>query len=319
MAEQRIIPELMLKLYSGEFFNKEEVEIPTVGEYAQKSFDLHRFDRRASTQSDYEISYRLHIAPYFSKVRIDSIKPSDIARWQNELLEKLMPRRVRNIRAVFNTIFEDAINDDLIEKNPISRVKVPRLNIVENKAFSLEEMKKIVENADGWLQSFCAVGFFTGMRSGEIIGLRWEDVSFEHKENSIKRSIKRGVISEPKTRSSVRTIDIIDPLMPYLLAQYDRTGKKGEYVFLNKRGEHFYDIKRVRDTHWKKLLENLGIEYRPTYQMRHTFATMMIENGEDVLWVSNMLGHADPSMTLTKYAKYRKRKEKERATFLRAV
>ncbi|BDY12472.1 tyrosine-type recombinase/integrase [Hydrogenimonas cancrithermarum] len=58
------------------------------------------------------------------------------------------------------------------------------------------------------------------------------------------------------------------------------------------------------------------MKYRTIYQMCHTFATLMIEHGEDVLWVANMLGHTDPSMTLKMYAKYRKREEKERAIFL---
>jgi len=316
LAEQRIIPEIVYKLNSGTFFDNQKPKIPTVGEYAEVSFDLHRFDRRPSTQSDYRIAYRLHIEPYFGKKRLDEIKPSDIARWQNKLLETLMPRRVRNIRVVFNTFFEDAINDELIQKNPISRVKVPKIEKVEPKAFTLDEMNKIIQSADGWLQSFCAVGFYTGMRSGEIVGLRWEDIDFSKKEIRVIRSIKMGLISKPKTQNSIRTIDIIDPLMPYLIQQYQRTGSAQSYVFLNKKGEHFYDIKRVRNTHWKRLLQKAGVEYRTIYQMRHTFATLMIEHGEDVLWVANMLGHTDPSMTLKMYAKYRKRDEKKRATFL---
>jgi integrase len=128
-----------------------------------------------------------------------------------------------------------------------------------------------------------------------------------------------GVVSTPKTQSSIRTIDILDPLLPYLKAQYERTGRAGSFVFLNKNGDHYYDIKRIRDTRWKKLLEKLGIEYRTIYQMRHTFATVMIENGEDILWVSHMLGHTDTSMTLQMYAKYRKQKDKKRAVFLADV
>ena len=125
-----------------------------------------------------------------------------------------------------------------------------------------------------------------------------------------------GEITTPKTQSSIRTIDIIDQLYPYLQEQYRRTGKFNSYVFLNKDGEHYYDIKRIRNTRWKKLLKECDIEYRAIYQMRHTFATVMIEHGEDILWVSNMLGHADSSITLQMYAKYRKQKEKKRATFL---
>ncbi|WP_345984786.1 tyrosine-type recombinase/integrase [Sulfurimonas sp. HSL-1656] len=318
LATNKILPEIIYKLNSGMFFDK-ETTIPTVSEYALTSFALHEHHRKASTKYDYTTSLRLHIAPRLGKKRLDRIKPSDIALWQNELLQTLTPRRVRNVRAVLNTFFEDAIRDEIIDKNPVSKVKLPKIEKVDVTPFTMDETKRIIENAEGDLQTFCALGFFTGMRSGEMIGLRWEDVDFERGEISIKRAIKMGVVSTPKTQSSIRTIDILDPLMPYLKAQYERTGEEGAYVFLNKNGEHYYDIKRIRDTRWKKLLKKLGIEYRTIYQMRHTFATVMIENGEDILWVSHMLGHTDTSMTLQMYAKYRKQKDKKRAAFLADV
>jgi len=316
LATNKLIPELIYKLNSGAFFEDEKQKIPTVAEYAKVSLKLHSQTRKATTSYDYETSIRLHILPRFGDVRLDKIKPSDIQLWQNDLLQKLKPRRVRNIRATFNTIFSDALRDEIIIKNPISMVKTPKLDKIEVKSFSLEEMKTIIATAQDEMKAFTALGFFTGMRSGEIIGLKWEDVDFKNKEIHIKRAIKMGVVSTPKTKSSIRTIDILDNLIPYLREQYKRTGKYKSYVFLNKDNEHYYDIKRIRDTKWKKLLKECEIEYRTIYQMRHTFATVMIENKEDILWVSNMLGHSDSSMTLQMYAKYRKRENIKRASFL---
>lgn len=317
LALNSIIPEIQYKLNSGEFFNtSNENKVPTVGEFAKVSFSLHKGTRKSSTQYDYEIAFRLHIEPHFGTLLINAIKPSHIASWQSTLLEKLSPRRVRSIRATFNTIFEDALRDEIIDKNPIAKVKTPKLEKIESKSFSLQEIKTILEKAKGDIKNFCALGFYTGMRSGEMIGLKWSDIDFEKREISIKRAIKMGVTSTPKTQNSIRTIDIIDALMPYLKTQYSLTGKQDSYVFLNDENSHYYDVKRLRNTKWKKLLIECNIPYRTIYQMRHTFATVMIENGEDVLWVSSMLGHADPSMTLTMYAKYRKRVEKQRATFL---
>ena len=127
-----------------------------------------------------------------------------------------------------------------------------------------------------------------------------------------------GTIRYPKTVNSYRTIDMIDELIPYLQKQYELTGLFNDYVFLNKNKEHYYDIKRLRDTYWKKLLIKCEIEYRPIYHTRHSFATMMIEN-EDILWVSNMLGHVDATTTLSKYAKYMKKPNIKRGTFLTNV
>lgn len=97
------------------------------------------------------------------------------------------------------------MRDEIIDKNPISRVKTPKLDKIDVKSFSLQEMK-----------AFTALGFFTAMRSEEIIGLKWEDVDFKRKEIHIKRAIKMGTVSIPKTKNSIRVIDILDNMLPYL-------------------------------------------------------------------------------------------------------
>lgn len=313
LAKNEIMPTLQLKLVNGELFEK---TIPTVDEYSKMSFDIHSSTRKQSTQSDYRISYEKHIKPYLGKKRLDAIKPSDIALWQNRVLESVSPRRLKAIRAVLSTIIQDAMRDELIIRNPLPLVKLPRANKVEIEPFGISEIFAILDKADGQYRNFYALGFFSGLRSGEMIGLKWEDIDFFRKEISIKRAIKMGVVSTPKTLKSVRDIDMIDSLLPYLENQYQITGKYKSYVFLNEHQENFYDIKRIRDTHWKRVLQECGFKYRPIYHTRHTFATVMLENGEDILWISNMLGHTDSTMTLSRYAKYIKRDEKKRASFL---
>lgn len=313
LAQNEILPTMQVKLINGELFDK---QIPTVDEYSKVSFEIHSSTRKATTQNDYKISYQKHIKPYLGNKKLDSLKASDIALWQNKVLETVSPRRLKNIRAVLSTIIQDALKDEIITRNPLPLVKLPRAEKVEIEPFSISDIFTILDTAQDQYKNFYALAFFTGMRSGEMIGLRWEDIDFKRKEISVKRAIKMGVISTPKTQSSVRDIDIIDSLLPYLKEQYKITGDKNSYVFLNKQDEHFYDIKRIRNTHWTKLLKKCNLKYRPIYHTRHTFATIMLENGEDILWVSNMLGHTDSTMTLSRYAKYIKRREVKRATFL---
>nr|WP_321268188.1 tyrosine-type recombinase/integrase [uncultured Sulfurimonas sp.] len=125
-----------------------------------------------------------------------------------------------------------------------------------------------------------------------------------------------GVDGKTKTESSNRTIDILDSLVPYLKNQFELTGELNSYVFLNRDNKPIYDIKRIRENGWKKTLKSCDIEYRTIYQTRHSFSTMMLEGGEDILWLSNMLGHTDSSMTLSKYTHYIKKTEKKRGQFL---
>ena len=150
-----------------------------------------------------------------------------------------------------------------------------------------------------------------------MIGLKWSDINFFKSEITIKRSRKMGVDGKTKTVSSNRTIDILDTLLPYLKSQYKLTATQNTYVFLNDKQEPLYDIKRIREKAWRDTLKACELDYRPIYHTRHSFATMMLENGEDILWLSSMLGHTSSAMTLDKYTHYIKKQDKKRGQFLK--
>lgn len=313
LAKNEIMPTMQLKLYSGELFEK---TVPTIDEYSKKSFEIHSVSRKKTTQDDYRISYEKHIKPYLGKRKINSLKPSDISLWQNKVLQSVSASRMKVVRAVLSTILNDALRDEIIDRNPLALVRTPKITKPTISPFSLNEIFSILNNAEEQFKNFFALAFFTGMRSGEMIGLKWENVDFFRKEIYVKQALKMGQVTTPKTVSSVRYVDIVETLLPYLQMQFRLTGHHNSYVFLNDDNEHFYDIKRIRNTHWKRVLKKCNFDYRPIYHTRHTFATLMLENGEDILWVSNMLGHTDSTMTLSRYAKYIKRDEKKRASFL---
>jgi len=318
-VENEIFPDLLVKIKNDELF-KNTIEVPTVNEFIIKSLDLHKNRRKALTQKDYIGIHKNHIKDFLGHKKLNEIKPSHIEHWQNYLIDKnVSASRIQTIRTVLFTMYNDAMKDEIIDKNPLTLVRTPIIKQVEINPFTLDEMKLIITKADGQLKNFYATAFFTGARSGELIGLKWSDVDFENLEIDISRRIKNGEIDLPKTKSSIRTIDILDILLPYLKEQYKLTGDLNSYVFLNQHNEHFYDIKRIRERYWKKHLKVVDLDYRPIYHTRHTFATIMIENNEDILWVSNMLGHKDSTMTLSKYAKYIKKDKKKRGQFLKTV
>jgi integrase len=316
IAETRILPEIQLKVLNGEFFKN---KIPTVNEFAKTSFELHKVHRKETTHKDYLNSFQKYIEPVFGNKKLDLIKPSNITLFQNELIEKyhLSPKRVKSIRGILSVIFEDAIQDEIIDKNPVRKAgKLPQHISKEIEPFNIEEMNLIISHAQGQFKNFYAIAFYTGLRTGELIGLRWEDINFKTNEFKVNRTIGRGKVSSPKTNSSIRTVEMIDVVIPYFEDQFKRTGSKNDYLFLNQNDTHFFDSKSIREKNWKKTLENACVKYRTLYQTRHTFASMMISHGEDILWVSKMMGHATANMTLDKYAKYIKSKTKKRGQFL---
>lgn len=319
LALNQIIPEIQYKLNSGEFFEniKQREEILTIDDLANISFEIHKNERRDITQKRYIRLYELHIKPHFAQTKVDSIKPSALAKWQNSLLEHLSGKTVKGIRTIFYTMFEDAIKDDLLTKNPFSHIKSPKESESREKLpFDMKELLSIINNAPENIKAFFAVGFFTGMRTGEIIGLKWIDVDFDEMIIKVQRSRRQGIETLPKTKTSIRDVEILDILLPYLKAHQANYQSKSGYVFETYMGIPFNTCDKISAHYWKPLLKNLDIKYRNLYQMRHTFASMMISNGEDILWVSKMLGHKDSSMTLEKYARFIKGNKKKRAQFL---
>lgn len=317
LAHNSILPELQIKLYQGAFIENTKTKIPTIGEFVETSFAMHKAQRRELTQKKYEQCYRQHIKPYFEKKQLDKIKPSDLAKWQNMLLEDRSGKTVRGIRTVFQTIFEDAMIDEIINVNPFSRVKAPKNDEVRaKKPFSQEEIFAIIEAVPETMQCFFAMGFFTGMRTGEIIGLRWDDVDWDEGIIHVQRSRRQGIETAPKTKNSIREVEIIDVLMAYLIKHRERSGERSVYIFETYLNEPFTTCDKISYWYWKPALTKAGVPYRNLYQMRHSFASLMISSGEDILWVSNMLGHKDASMTLEKYARYIKQTRRKRAAFL---
>lgn len=154
------------------------------------------------------------------------------------------------------------------------------------------------------MRAYFAIGFFTGMRTGEIIGLRWSDIDFDKKIIEVRRSIRQGRETTPKTKSSIRDIDILDVLEPYLKAHKAQSKSTSIYVFETYLGTPYKKTDNISSHFWKKILESQNIEYRQIYQMRHTFASLMISQSENILWVSKMMGHKNKSMTLDVYSQY---------------
>lgn len=313
LAKQKVLPALIVKLQS-KFIEK---KMPTLDEFKELSFEMNEGTRSASTQNDYRVSYDKHISPQLGHMKLDEIKPSHIRLWQSKLVKVVSPRRVRNVRAVLSGILRNAMEDEIIEKNPMTIIRGVKVQKTDIKPFSMEEISLILQNSQGQSRNFFALAFMSGMRSGEMIGLKWEDINFFKSEINIQRSRKMGVDGKTKTESSNRTIEILDSLLPYLKSQYELTGSKSSYVFLNNKDNAIYDIKRIRETSWKKTLEACKLNYRPIYHTRHSFATMMLENGENVLWISSMLGHTSSAMTLDKYTRYIKKEDKKRGQFLK--
>ena len=314
LANTQIIPQMLLKVHSGEFF--ENTIVPTVKDMIEMSLNIHKSNRKYLTQKGYIQLLNIHIIPYFGNKKINNIKASELAIWQNKLLKNLSSNTVTNARVVFHGIFEDALRDEIINKNPFSIVKTPKSKIVRDiLPFCKDEIFKILDILPYKIKCFFAIGFFTGLRTGEITALKYSDIDFENKIIKVTKTRNKGIETTPKTKSSIREVDILDVLLPYLKEHF-KLFQNIEYLFQTISNTPYYSASYFSDKYWKPALIKLDIKYRNIYQMRHTFASLMISSGEDILWVSHMLGHKNSSITLQVYAKYIKSDKKIRGKVL---
>ncbi len=153
------------------------------------------------------------------------------------------------------------------------------------------------------------------MRTGEILALEWKDINFEENIISITKTQTMGINKRPKSKSSVREIDILSQCEIFLRNQQKISGL-GKNIFNAERREGKIYGSCTLKYRWEKLLEKCNLEYRSIYQTRHSFASNMLSNKEDILWVSKMLGHKNPNITLERYSRYIKSNRNKKITFM---
>lgn len=216
---------------------------------------------------------------------------------------------------LFKSIFKYALELDLIAKNPFFTPKLNKneleLESEEKKPFDLAQIQRLIKESKGELKSYLTIAFFTGLRTGELLGLKRDDVDLSEKKAYVKRTLlKNKTTNTPKTRSSYRSID----LLPIVAQELENlTQKKSDFLF---------DYSHYRlNTEFHKLQDKLNITpRRRLYDTRHSFASVMLSKGEEPMWISRvMLGHSSLNQTFSTYAKYLPKNVKERATFLNGM
>lgn len=309
----------------SDFYNNMEKEIhektyiPTLNEYAHKSINANASSRKENYQKKVISIYTNIIAPVFGSWKIDMIKPTDLKLFQSNLTNSgKSPKYVKNIRSNLRTILEDAVSDGILKNNPYENVKSIKVNNNASDPYDIDEITKILSHMKDRYKPMFALAFFTGMRWGEIIGLQWRDIDFENDLIYVNRSISEGQINEPKTRNSKAPFDMLPIVKKFLLIQKAR-GLHKIWVFVTQFGTHYKRTDKINQWILKPITEKLGLRYRPAKQTRHSFASLMLSNGEDPLWVANTMRHANKSTTLNIYAKYIPKKKINRAEFTNSL
>ena len=282
---------------------------PTFRDFVTTWVAEHQIEWRRSHIKVLNSTLNGHLLPAFGDKPIGAITKSDVLGFRAKLAEKpgrtgekLSAKRINNILAVMRQVMADAADTHRFI-SPFATVKPLKTRKADVRPFTLEEVDRILKTVRMDWRDYLQVRFLTGMRTGEVNGLKWKYVDFERRLILVRETFVLGEDEYTKTDSSQRDIQMSQPVYEAMKRQWEVSGKLSEYVFCNREG-HPIDNKNFSDRVWYPLLRHLGLAQRRPYQMRHTAATLWLASGENPQWISNQLGHANSQMLFTVYGRF---------------
>lgn len=252
----------------------------------------------------------LYLLPRFGEDLVVNIGRPEILRFRAELADgkgaglasTLSADRINHLMTSLRQILQEAalrfeFPDPWVRIKPLP---VPRQEI---EPFTLDEIHLFLETVRGDFRDYYIVRFFTGLRTGEIDGLRWDCVDLDNASLRVKETLVDGEAETPKTRASYRVVTLSAQVVAALEHQHRATGNLGGFVFCNRLGRPL-DHRNVTKRIWYPTLIAAGLKPRRPYQTRHTTATLWLAAGENPEWIARQLGHVNTRMLFETYSQY---------------
>jgi integrase len=263
---------------------------------------------KASTYDTYRKITNGRLIPWFGSMALSAIRKRDVREKLDAL--DVSNKTMGNIQSVLRAALADAVDDELIETNPLAgwsytRNEAPRGDEID--PFSKEEQALILDALTGQGRNLVQFAFWTGLRTSELVGLDWSDIDLVRGVVVVSKAMTQhaDAAEVPKTASGRREVKLLALAMSALLDQKQYTYLKGAEVFQNPQsGERWTGDQPIRKTLWQWALKKAGVRYRYPYQTRHTYASMMLSAGEHPMWVAKQMGHADWTMIARRYGKW---------------
>lgn len=222
-------------------------------------------------------------------------------------------KRINNVLGPVRGLFAEALEDELIESNPLETLKVrrkrKRADLGDEDGidpFTPEEVTAILGACrDEQFRNFCQFNFATGLRMSEMFGLWWSRCDLLGNKVRVTQAMVDKQLKSTKTIAGLRDVELLPPAVAALRAQRAITLLAGGEVFLNPyTGKGWLDDQQLRKAFWIHALKRAGVRYRAPKQMRHTFASQALSAGESPMWVAKQLGHKNWYVTATNYARW---------------
>ena len=289
----------------------------TTGQWLDIWHDEYLGGVKESTATNYEYHIRVNIKPYIGSVKLQKLTAPVIQRLYKQRLKDLSPKTIKNVHGVIHKALEKAVQCHYIKYNPADACELPRIQKKEMLVLQGDSLKSFLAEIKGkQYESLFFVDVFTGMREGEILGLTWDCVDFTkgviHVDKQLKR--KKGknnryffdTLKNGKKRVVVPAPVVFDVLRRVKKEQAENRLRFGtlydnvdNLVFTNELGSHI-GVEALWQA-FKRRAKAIGLPDLRFHDLRHTYATISIQNGDDIKTVSESLGHATVAFTLDVY------------------
>jgi integrase len=269
-----------------------------------------------ATRVSYEGILANHLKPYFGEGQITDIRRDNIQNFVKKLTKDgLSPKTINNTLMVLHQILDDMVIDGLIAESPYKKIERPRIEKAEVDCLETHEIQLFLdacsdteEDPQNYPLFYTAI--FTGMRRGGLLGLRWGDIDCASKKIHVRKSLYKGKLQEPKSEHSKRKIDmgprLIEVLKAHRKRRIERLLKMGkqltndDLVFSQPDGNSL-DGDNLYHRDFKRILKRAGLRQMRIHDLRHTFASILINAGHNLKYIQNQMAHAKIEITFNLY------------------
>jgi len=300
---------------------------------------------KPATLNSYGSNIALHLVPEFGPRQLTAIDTDEITSFESKLLRAgQAPKSTRNILNVLNRILCDAKRDGYLRISPMADIELTKLDKKEARALTKDEVGKLLEQcpAGSMLRLVVLLGLLAGLRRNEIFALSWDDIDgagnvlhvrhnlfWRHGKYQGERADDEAawLLHAPKTKASVRAVDLSPILKRELKTYYLQSESKAGLIFQTSNGgpidpHNFYErqfkpaLKRaMSDKNGQKRTDKNAPKFENVtiHTLRHTFGSVKLEHSENLIYVSKQMGHSNPSITANVYAHLLKERRPEAA------
>lgn len=311
----------------------------TVSQWLEAWLAEYTGDVKPYTKRAYATNIKNHIKPALGALRLEKLTPLQVQKFYNECMrgeKNLKPKTVKNIHGVLHSALKQAVMNGLIRSNPTESCTIPRIERMEIKPFDDAAEKSFLKAIEGdKYERLFIVDLYTGMRKGEILGLRWSDIDFDQGTITIAKQLqvepfKGGRYYLAPLKNDKERIITPAPYVMQILRDQRRHQNEARLlagsawnegdipglVFTNEIGKHL--CHQTIGTRYKKLVKAAGLPDARFHDMRHSYAVAAIRAGDDIKTVQSNLGHHSAAFTLDTYAHATAQMKKESADRMQA-